>query len=380
MHETWWVAEGDLDDDQKKIAGLPAKGSHLITGPPGCGKTNLLLLRAKYYVLQKRENIRVLVFTRALRDFIISGSTQYRLPSEIVRTSMGWSAAFLRQYGQLPTRTGKFAEKRKQLLQQVHDLVEARSLSNVYEALFLDEAQDYLPEEIELFRKLAKELYVSADPRQKIYPGPDSLEALKRSVDEVHSLRHHYRLGLEICRVADAIFVGEHDEPLFNTALYNEDLRPSSAEPLSRCANEDQQASQIIEKLQVQLDAYPGELLGVMCPYAYQRDRIYNAISNSDIGDLAVNQSDDPTFEADKPIYVSTLHSSKGLEYRANHLAFAEAIRGWDYEMNMTYTAVTRTKTALSVYALGQPPDYLVQALNSLKPPPAPPSVTDLFG
>jgi superfamily I DNA and RNA helicase len=116
-----------------------------------------------------------------------------------------------------------------------------------------------------------------------------------------------------------------------------------------------------------------------MCPYAEQRERIYSLISKSDIGDLAVNQSDDPVFEADKPIYVSTLHSAKGLEYRASHLAFAESIRGWDYEMNMTYTAVTRTKTALNVYGLGLPPVYLVQAINSLKPQPAPPSVTELF-
>lgn len=60
-------------------------------------------------------------------------------------------------------------------------------------------------------------------------------------------------------------------------------------------------------------------------------------------------------------------------------MAFAESIRRWDYELNMTYTAVTRTKTALNVYAIGQAPAYLVQAINSLKPAPAPPSVTDLF-
>ncbi len=236
-----------------------------------------------------------------------------------------------------------------------------------------------MPEEIELFRTLAKELYASADPRQKIYAGPDSLPALEKSVDEIHPLRYHYRLGHEICRVADAIFVGAQDEPLYNTAQYNEKLRPSSAD-LIRCNNEEEQAAQIIDKLKVQLDAYPEELLGVMCPYAAQRERIYDLISKSELGDLAVNQSDDPTFEVDKPIYVSTLHSSKGLEYRANHLAFAESIRGWDYELNMTYTAVTRTKTALNVYALGQAPPYLVQAINSLKPAPSPPSVNDLFG
>jgi superfamily I DNA/RNA helicase len=319
------------------------------------------------------------VFTRALRDFIVSGSTQYGLPAQVVQTSIGWSLAFLRQYGPRANPTGSFSEQRKQLLKEVQELVEAKSLSNVYEAIFLDEAQDYLPEEIELFRRLAKELYASADPRQKIYSGPDSLPTLEKAVEKIHPLRYHYRLGLEICRVADAIFVGEHDEPLYNTAQYNEKLRPSSAD-LVRCRNEDEQAAQIIEKLKVQLDAYPEELLGIMCPYAAQRDRIYELISKSEIGHLAVNQSDDPVFDPEKPIYVSTLHSSKGLEYRANHIAFAESIRGWDYELNMTYTAVTRTKTALSVYAIGLPPVYLAQAINSLKPPPAPPSVSELFG
>ncbi len=51
MEETWWVEEGQLDDDQRKVAELKSKGSYLIKGPPGSGKTNLLLLRAKYLTL-----------------------------------------------------------------------------------------------------------------------------------------------------------------------------------------------------------------------------------------------------------------------------------------------------------------------------------------
>src|SRR5438876_226980 len=132
MQEIWWVAEGGLDDDQKKIAALPAKDSYLITVPPGCVKRKLLLLRSTDYTLQK------------------------------------------------------------------------------------------------------------------IYSGPDSLPILGKSVNAIHPLRFHYRLGHEICRVADAIFVGSQDEPLYDTALYNEKLRPSSAE-LVRCKTEDEQASLIVE-------------------------------------------------------------------------------------------------------------------------------------
>ena len=378
MNETWWVGEDDLDDDQKKIAALPSEGSHLITGPPGCGKTNLLLLRAKYYTRSKKENILVLVFNRALQDFIISGSTQYHLPSEIVRTSIAWGIEFLRQHGKRCNPTGNFEQKRAQLLRELQELVETQSLKNVYEAIFLDEAQDYLPEELQLYRRLGRELYASADSRQKIYSGPDSVELLGTLVNKVHPLRFHYRLGLNICRVADSIHVGVGDEPLLDTAQYKEKLRPSSAY-LVRCHDSDEQAAEIITRLKRQIDAYPDELIGVMCPKQNQRDELYQRIAESEIGDLAVNQSDDPVFEPGKPIYVSTLHSSKGLEYRATHLAFAESIRGFSFEKNLTYTAVTRTKTALTVYAMREPPGYLVQGINSAHPPPGPPSLTDLF-
>ena len=378
MNETWWVGEDQLDDDQKQIAGLPPGGSHLITGPPGCGKTNLLLLRAKYYTKLKKENILVLVFTRALQDFIISGSKLYHLPPEIVRTSRRWSHEFLHEHGRNFSPTGTFDDQREQLLREAQKVAKSESLQGAYEAIFLDEAQDYLPEEITLFRSLAKELYVSADPRQKIYPGPDSMDLLKSVVDQIHSLRYHYRLGRNICRVADSIYVGAKDEPLLDGSLYKEKKLPSSVERI-KCRTIDEQASEIIKKLKVQLDAYPDELLGVMCPYREQRDKLYKLIETSSIGRFAVNQSDDPIFEPTKPIYVSTLHSSKGLEYRASHLAFVESIKEFAYHNNMTYTAITRTKTALTVYSMGQLPGYLKQALNALEPRPNQPTVADLF-
>jgi superfamily I DNA and RNA helicase len=378
MNETWWVGEDQLDDDQKKIAVLPPKGSHLIMGPPGCGKTNLLLLRAKYYAKLKKENILVLVFTRALQDFIISGSKSYHLPAEIVRTSRRWSHEFLRQHGKRCNPSGTFEQQRDQLLAELQSLIKTEGLSQVYEAIFLDEAQDYLPEEILLFRHIAKEIYASADSRQKIYAGPSSLDTLKGAVNQIHPLRYHYRIGQRVCRLADALNSSSQGDSLLSTSLYNEKQRPSSVEHIA-CRTVEEQGAEIIKKLEVQLQAYPDELLGVMCPKKDQRDKIYEIIAASPIGKLAVNQSDDPTFEPDKPIYVSTLHSAKGLEYRASHLAYAETIKDFDYHKNMTYTAVTRTKTSLTVYSVGQMSGYLKQALNSLETAPKAPNLNDLF-
>jgi len=46
MNGAWWVGSSELDSDQRTIISLPPDNSVLVTGPPGSGKTNLLLLRA----------------------------------------------------------------------------------------------------------------------------------------------------------------------------------------------------------------------------------------------------------------------------------------------------------------------------------------------
>ena len=45
---SWWFDISDLDEDQTDVIELPPDGNYLILGPPGSGKTNLLLIRAEY--------------------------------------------------------------------------------------------------------------------------------------------------------------------------------------------------------------------------------------------------------------------------------------------------------------------------------------------
>src|SRR4030042_3177433 len=86
MNETWWVNESDLDDDQKRVIALGPDGRHLITGPPGSGKTNMLILRANYLSASGRPNLLILVFTRTLREFLVSGASRYSFPRDKVQT------------------------------------------------------------------------------------------------------------------------------------------------------------------------------------------------------------------------------------------------------------------------------------------------------
>ena len=57
MEASWWTDPKDLDGDQRKVVTLSKTEDHLVIGPPGCGKTNLLLLRATYLHRQGVTNI-----------------------------------------------------------------------------------------------------------------------------------------------------------------------------------------------------------------------------------------------------------------------------------------------------------------------------------
>ena len=67
----WWVQKDQLDADQMAlIEQLPLRDSVLILGPPGCGKTNVLLRRAQFVRGQNMPNVLVLTFTRSLTEFV----------------------------------------------------------------------------------------------------------------------------------------------------------------------------------------------------------------------------------------------------------------------------------------------------------------------
>ena len=85
----------------------------LITGPPGSGKTNLLLLRANNLYLAGQRNIAIVTFTRALREFISSGATRYHFPVTRIMTCREWQNDFLHQYGGHVTPSGDFEKDRK---------------------------------------------------------------------------------------------------------------------------------------------------------------------------------------------------------------------------------------------------------------------------
>src|SRR4051812_22516021 len=93
MEGSWRRTRNELDESQQKIMLLPLDGRYLIVGPPGSGKTNLLLLRANYLYGSRLTNVLFLTLARSLVEFIQTGvgRSPNHIPPEQIMTMRKWA-------------------------------------------------------------------------------------------------------------------------------------------------------------------------------------------------------------------------------------------------------------------------------------------------
>jgi superfamily I DNA/RNA helicase len=379
---SWWLDPSELDDEQSDVIGLPADGNFLVVGPPGSGKTNLLLLRASYLVDSQRPNVAVLTFTRSLRDFVVRGSGHYAVAPEKIQTIMRWEQDLLREHGLEVEREGKdFMAVRREHARLLGGVFDRKpDLEQHLDCILVDEVQDCLREEIELFFRSAKNVFFVGDHRQQIYKNNGIIELLVERVEK-KTLSRHYRNGEAICRVADAIGKNFGEPPLINSCNYDETKAKSSA-TLEDCKDEVELFQKLVARLSQQLKAYPDELIGVACPRNEEVDKVRQALSaTAEVSPYLVDAGEVfSPFDPSQRIWIGTMHDAKGLEFRALHLAFTEFLKKMGpSQKRLAFTAVTRAKTALSVYRIKPLPGYLEQAMAKVSPPKPPPKISDLF-
>jgi len=371
--EAWWREQSELDEDQLNVIGLPEEGSFLVKGPPGSGKTNLLLLRANYLTVSSHPNLAVVVFNATLREFIRSGADRYDFDVRNVLTSASLLDNMLREAGER-IETTSFEADRTRRIELAESILAPTWTSPPYDVLLIDEAQDFSPREIELFRRMTHDLFMVADSRQRIYAGESSMDTLEGVVDRVLPLRFHYRNGPEICKVADAIgrtFSAGY-EPILPTCNYNSPALRSSVDVFKGAV--ERQAEEIAQRLLLQRRTYPEGFLGVICPRIGEVRIVAGVLERLGLGAQLCVQDREARYQridATKPVWLSTVHGAKGLEFRALHFAAAETVTSAGAsQKRLAYTAVTRAKTALSIYHDGHMPPYLDSAVQEFRTMP----------
>jgi superfamily I DNA/RNA helicase len=355
----------------------------LILGPPGSGKTNLLLLRAAYLHQKGLKNLVVLAFGRVLKEFLASGSDHYPFASDKIQTYVKWGVTLLQENG-VKLDEPNFDALRASLLQKLSALADLEKPENKFDCILLDEAQDYSPAEINVISRFTTRLFAVGDRKQRILSEEDgALDELQGQGVTVSALSAHYRNGMYVCRVADGIQnLIDQPDGLEATSNYDEEDFPSTVS-VSAGLNIEEQVAQAVELIKDQLDAYPDEFIGVLCPRKKELGLIADYIMNSSISDLVQVQKDDDyaAIQEDRRVIVASIHGAKGLEFRAAHLLGMNFVKNFGpFQKKMSYTAVTRCKTSLSVYHDDPLPGYFEKGVQACSAPPAEPSLDDLFG
>lgn len=377
MNETWWVNSGQLDDDQKAVLKADPKESLLIKGPPGSGKTNILLLRANY-VRASLPRILFLTFTRTLTEFIRSGPSIGR-PDQIKRaeitTFMAWGTSFLREAGEnFVDPGGGFKKTRNALVSALEDYIQAHNPGKMYDSIFIDEVQDFKERELEILQRLSWTINAAGDSRQAIWGHNEGLPAMQAIATEIVELEKHYRIGKKICEFADRILPPPHGYPdMAEDCAYDENVRPSSVSPML-CRDESDQFEQCLDKINSQLRYITDEPILVLAHTQTTRDAFWDAlVSDGTLVPKAILQSNDgyEPFGPDSLVRVMTIASAKGSEARAVHILKADRLTASMREL--AFTGVTRAKTEVVLYHNSAMPGHLVVPSNSL------PDLDDIF-
>jgi DNA helicase IV len=369
MKSAWWKDEGDLVAEQAAILDIPPEKSILIKGPPGSGKTNLLLLRANYLALGDHPNLQVVVFGSLLKSFIQIGGVQYKFPADRVTTHARLFDGILRENGVgIDTKSMGLDAAREARARGVEALIESGKIGNLFDALLLDEAQDYTVREIKIFSHVATTLVAAADEFQKVFNGEDCLPALEAAVEIKHPLGYHFRNGRDICRIADEILKGYPSHvPLLKNSQYDEKAYPVKI-LIKKGLSIEKQAEAIAAQVQDQLVAYPEETIGIICPRNEDITAIAKALSHLGLDD-SITICRDAEFNPEAPVWLATMSAAKGLEFRCVHIAGLDHLsKMGGVQKRLAYTAVTRAKTALSFYYENSIPPYLAGALNVVSP------------
>lgn len=361
MKKAWFRSKKELDEDQKCFIRLPAHGRYLLVGPPGSGKTNLLLLRAEFLAGSGEKNVLIVTYTKALADFIRTGiGTGGLIAPQQIRTYHSWATEHIRLHlGKVAIpRDADFDEKsRGEILELVRAANAKLPTPKLFSAIFVDEAQDLAADELEVLLGLSDNVCICGDARQGIYDR-DGLEIAQKLGLDKHVLQRHFRIGQKVARVADRLMPpATGTESLESSSNYNPRDQGESSAKMHVCEDLDAQFQTMIDLLRVQLDAFKDDNIGIFCgkreTLAYLRDRF----NGTDLAQtVAVHGIDnDASFANNKPIHALTIHAAKGTEFRAVHIFGAEDLKG--YPMNrrhIGFTAITRAKTSLNAYRTGE--------------------------
>ena len=214
--------DSQLTPEQRAVVELRPKGNYLIMGPPGSGKTQVLLHRARWLRQTYHTppaGFCVLVYTNVLTYFLRQSLDFLGIPPESVRTFDDWCSELWEDFVHrpkprtLPDGRGKtfidFPAVRRGVLESLQAVGGLRAGDTqrkpLLDFVLVDEGQDMDEAAFGIMRLCAKHLTVFADARQQIFEGGASVVEMQQHLSltsQTSSLLPAYRNSPDIAKLA----------------------------------------------------------------------------------------------------------------------------------------------------------------------------------
>lgn len=186
-----------------------------------------------------------------------------------------------------------------------------------YDYVYIDEAQDLNQVELQLLRKIAKKgFYVCADDGQKIYRTNYTWTEVGANFKggRAKRLRKSFRSTYEIFKFAselqknDTSLKGDnYVEPEFDRAIKG--VKPTVID----CGNSILRDAELVKRTQEYLKDNPEAKIGILCRDRNLAKDIHSMLARTRINTILQTGSEKIDFNID--VMITTLHSSKGLEF-----------------------------------------------------------------
>lgn len=176
MSATTFLAPfGDLTPEQRRVVTADVSGHRVIFGPPGSGKTLVLIHRAAHLAAHHKVNsdrYRVVVFTNVLKDYIRAGLDFLGIPVDTVTT---FDALCQNLYtDHIGRRVPRDDENNRPDFDAIRQAVlkmlkQGGSPHRSLDFVVVDEGQDLPRQAYAILNLLAWHVTVFADPKQRIF-------------------------------------------------------------------------------------------------------------------------------------------------------------------------------------------------------------------
>ena len=330
MKKDWMVKESELDEDQIQVLMATLDKSCIVSGCAGSGKSVLALIKAQRIQKERGKNYQIIVFTKALCNYMNSGKKELGL-------------------------TNPF---------HYHWVWKNKLHSPSSDYIIVDEIQDFSEEEIEQFiASTNKNFFFFGDTAQSIFQGLKdtiAVDEIRTTIPSAKSakdweLYKNYRLPLPVARFVQPI--GVNLPPFFEGAY------KSQVKELPRLIKYESKDKQL-EAIHRIISSNNMDDVAILLPDNETVLKTYLALTKlggnyeyryNDREDFKHNV-DNLNFDSTNP-KIMTYHSAKGLQFETVFIPFIEDfVEDGDSNQKALYVAMTRTYCNLYVLFSSQLP------------------------